>query len=85
MVTRAAAVYDRQLKIIYNSNLKVLYYLFFIKERHAHAMECYFVTSRRCGALLQWVTQVSYNFYIQITDIKKKMITVIFFFTTSIF
>ena len=28
------------------------------KERHAHAMECYFVTSRRCGALLQWITQV---------------------------
>ena len=33
----------------------------FIKERHAHAMECYFVTSRRCGALLQWITQVSFN------------------------
>ena len=29
------------------------------KERHGHAMECYFVTSRRCGALLQWITQVS--------------------------
>lgn len=28
------------------------------KERHGHAMECYFVTSRRCGALLQWITQV---------------------------
>ena len=32
------------------------------KERHGHAMECYFVTSRRCGALLQWITQVSLNF-----------------------
>ena len=28
------------------------------KERHAHALECYYVTSRRCGALLQWITQV---------------------------
>lgn len=28
------------------------------KDRHAHAMECYYVTSRRCGALLQWITQV---------------------------
>ena len=32
------------------------------KERHGHAMECYFVTSRRCGALLQWITQVSLDF-----------------------
>ena len=32
------------------------------KERHGHAMECYFVTSRRCGALLQWITQVSSMF-----------------------
>jgi len=28
------------------------------KERHGHALECYYVTSRRCGALLQWITQV---------------------------
>merc|ERR1712141_376171 len=28
------------------------------KERHAHAMECYYVTARRCGALLQWISQV---------------------------
>ena len=33
------------------------------KERHAHAMECYYVTSRRCGALLQWISQViSYTY-----------------------
>jgi hypothetical protein len=28
------------------------------KDRHAHAMDCYFVTSKRCGALLQWISQV---------------------------
>jgi len=28
------------------------------KDRHAHAMECYYVTARRCGALLQWISQV---------------------------
>ena len=32
------------------------------KERHAHAMECYYVTSRRCGALLQWISQVTLGF-----------------------
>ncbi len=28
------------------------------EERHAHAQECYSVTAKRCGALLQWVHQV---------------------------
>ncbi|XP_059092773.1 uncharacterized protein LOC131888013 isoform X2 [Tigriopus californicus] len=27
-------------------------------DRHEHAMECYTITSKRCGALLQWITQV---------------------------
>lgn len=28
------------------------------KDRHEHAMQCYSVTAKRCGALLQWITQV---------------------------
>eukprot|EP00095_Tigriopus_kingsejongensis_P001382 maker-scaffold205_size259573-snap-gene-0.16 protein:Tk01382 transcript:maker-scaffold205_size259573-snap-gene-0.16-mRNA-1 annotation:"calponin homology domain-containing protein ddb_g0272472-like isoform x4" len=27
-------------------------------DRHEHAMECYSITSKRCGALLQWISQV---------------------------
>ena len=27
-------------------------------DRHGHALECYTVTSKRCGALLQWIHQV---------------------------
>ena len=27
-------------------------------DRHAHAMECYSITSKRCGALLHWIHQV---------------------------
>ena len=27
-------------------------------ERHTHAFECYNVTAKRCGALLQWINQV---------------------------
>ena len=30
-------------------------------DRHGHAMECYTVTWKRCGALLHWVTQVRFN------------------------
>ena len=34
------------------------------KDRHAHAMECYYVTARRCGALLQWISQVCCSFIV---------------------
>ena len=27
-------------------------------DRHHHAFECYNVTAKRCGALLQWINQV---------------------------
>ena len=27
-------------------------------DRHEHAQECYTITSKRCGALLQWINQV---------------------------
>ena len=37
------------------------------KDRHAHAMECYYVTARRCGALLQWISQVCYSFILAYT------------------
>ena len=36
------------------------------KDRHAHAMECYYVTARRCGALLQWISQVCCSFILVI-------------------
>ena len=29
------------------------------EERHRHAFDCYNVTCKRCGALLQWINQVS--------------------------
>ena len=27
-------------------------------ERHQHALDCYSTTSKRCGALLQWINMV---------------------------
>ena len=27
-------------------------------ERHQHALDCYNTTSKRCGALLQWINMV---------------------------
>lgn len=33
-------------------------------ERHSHAMECYSITAKRCGALLQWINQVCNNKYL---------------------
>jgi len=30
-------------------------------ERHQHALDCYSTTSKRCGALLQWINMVVHS------------------------
>jgi len=43
-------------------------------ERHAHALSCYSTTAKRCGALLQWITQVVNNTIAKdLEDINKKV------------
>ncbi|CAB4061815.1 unnamed protein product [Lepeophtheirus salmonis] len=43
-------------------------------ERHQHAMECYSVTSKRCGALLQWINQVvDRTIKLDLNDINEKV------------
>jgi len=32
-------------------------------DRHGHALACYSTTSKRCGALLQWIHQVSATYF----------------------
>ena len=32
-------------------------------ERHQHALDCYSTTSKRCGALLQWINMVRTSEY----------------------
>jgi len=43
-------------------------------DRHEHALECYTITSKRCGALLQWINQVVHNtIAADLDDINKKV------------
>jgi len=43
-------------------------------ERHQHALDCYSTTSKRCGALLQWINQVVQNTIAKdLNDINKKV------------